>query len=182
MGQRSTPLTAVTPDTLKVSVFATPLGYWALIGRDDFLFGLTLGHPSSKAAQEAITISFGEYQIDKKPSDWFPQLRQRLERYSSGERVSFDDIKLHLPKQTAFQKQIIELTRKLAYGEKISYGDLAARANHPRAARAVGTVMRTNRIPIIIPCHRVVSSGGLGGYSAPQGITLKTRLLELEQA
>lgn len=180
MGQRSTRPTVVSPESLKISVFATPLGYWAMIGRDDILFGLTLGHSNSLAATEALIRSFADHQIDSQPGDWFPQLRQRLECYSSGQRVTFDDIKLHLPRQTPFQKQIIELTRQLPYGAKVTYGDLAARAKHPRAARAVGTVMANNRIPIVIPCHRVVASGGLGGYSAPQGLTLKTRLLQLE--
>lgn len=180
MGQRSTPPNEATTDTLRLSVFVTSLGYWAMIGRDDVLFGLTLGHSTPQAAQESLVNSFADYQIDKKPSDWFPQLRQRLERYSSGDRVTFDDIKLHLPPQTSFQKQIIAATRKLPYGAKVTYGELAARARHPRAARAVGTVMSTNRIPIIIPCHRVVASGGLGGYSAPQGLSLKERLLQIE--
>ncbi len=183
MGQRTTPSTAATPDLLKVSVFATPLGYWGILGRGKVLFGLTLGHPSAKAAQEAFADPFEGLPIEKTATDWNPRLRQRLERYAAGVQVSFDDVELHLPRLSPFQQQVIALTRQLPHGETITYGELAARANHPGAARAVGTVMSSNRIPIIIPCHRVLAAGGkIGGYSAPQGISLKSRLLELEHA
>lgn len=180
MGQRSPRPTAVTPNSLEVSVFPTPLGYWAILGSGKLVFGLTLGQASAQAAQQAFFSPFDGIPIDSKTSDWNPDLRRRLERYAAGERVTFQDIQLRLPTLTVFQQKIIDLTRKLKHGETITYGDLATRANHPRAARAVGTVMATNRFPVIIPCHRVVGSGNLGGYSAPQGLTLKSRLLELE--
>ncbi len=71
--------------------------------------------------------------------------------------------------------------RQVGYGETVSYGELAERSGSPRAARAVGTVMATNRIPLILPCHRVLGSAGrIGGFSAPQGIDLKRRMLDLE--
>ncbi|MEO1971721.1 MAG: MGMT family protein, partial [Pirellulaceae bacterium] len=63
----------------------------------------------------------------------------------------------------------------------ISYAGLAVAAGSPAAARAVGNVMRTNRYPLLIPCHRVVGSGSLGGYSAPDGLDMKQRLLQMEQ-
>jgi len=65
----------------------------------------------------------------------------------------------------------------------LTYGQLATRAGSPRSARAVGNVMASNRVPLIIPCHRVVAAGGaLGGFSAPHGTRLKRRLLKLEGA
>jgi methylated-DNA-[protein]-cysteine S-methyltransferase len=63
----------------------------------------------------------------------------------------------------------------------MSYGELAAKAGYPRAARAVGSVMSSNRFPIVIPCHRVVAAGEKpGGYTSPQGVGMKLRLLALE--
>ncbi|MFO0919488.1 MAG: MGMT family protein, partial [Planctomycetaceae bacterium] len=65
----------------------------------------------------------------------------------------------------------------------LSYGEVAANVGCPGAARAVGTVMAGNRLPLIIPCHRVIAAGGkLGGYSSPRGPGLKRWLLDLEQA
>ena len=69
----------------------------------------------------------------------------------------------------------------MPYGETTTYGALAKRVGHPRAARAVGTVMNRNRIPIVLPCHRVVgSTGDLTGYAG--GLDRKVKLLELEGA
>jgi methylated-DNA-[protein]-cysteine S-methyltransferase len=63
----------------------------------------------------------------------------------------------------------------------LTYGELAAKAGYPGAARAVGNCMAANRIPLLIPCHRVVCAGGrLGSYSAPGGTVTKRRLLALE--
>ncbi|MEX0585771.1 MAG: methylated-DNA--[protein]-cysteine S-methyltransferase [Pirellulales bacterium] len=111
-----------------------------------------------------------------------PMLIERLQAYVSGQRVNFDDIPLDSDGLTAFRRAVTESCRRVAYGEVISYQELARRAGHPDAARAVGQVMANNRWPIIVPCHRIIASGGrLGGYSAPDGLALKKRLLALEQ-
>ena len=90
-------------------------------------------------------------------------------------------MQLAFPKLTAFQESVVLAIRAVGYGQTVSYGELAELAGYPRAARAVGTVMSTNPFPILIPCHRVVASGGkLGGYSAPQGLSLKESLLAME--
>ena len=83
---------------------------------------------------------------------------------------------------TPFQKQVIRTCREIPYGETLTYGELAVKAGSPGGARAVGTTMRTNRFPIIVPCHRVVGANGLGGFSASQGVQTKRRLLEIENA
>lgn len=181
VGQRIDSKATASQEALKVSVFATPLGYWAILGHDNVVHALTVGQPDARRAHAAFANPFHGRSVDQQPTDWYPELRQRLERYAAGDRVKFTDIKLQLPQLTQFQQQIVDVTRKLKYGETISYGELAARADRPRAARAVGTVMSSNRFPILIPCHRVIAAGGaLGGYSAPQGLSLKTQLLELE--
>jgi methylated-DNA-[protein]-cysteine S-methyltransferase len=181
VGQRRAGPAATTNDPLFISVFATPLGQWALLGRDETLWALTLGHVSAAAARAAFANPYDGCEIEQAATDWHPELRHRLERYAAGEAVTFEDIKVRLPQLTVFQQKVFNLTRKLPYAAKLTYGELATKAGHPRAARAVGTVMSMNRFPIIIPCHRVVGSGGgLGGYSAPQGLTLKQRLLQLE--
>ena len=66
-------------------------------------------------------------------------------------------------------------------GHTVTYGELATRSGTPGAARAVGSVMARNRVPVVIPCHRVVAAGGMGGFSAPNGLQLKQRMLNLEK-
>jgi methylated-DNA-[protein]-cysteine S-methyltransferase len=134
---------------------------------------------SARSPAETGTAALAEFT----ESDWHPALRRRLEAFAAGEPSEFDDIELALSPLTAFQQRVIAETRRVAYGQTVTYGELAERAGSPRAARAVGTVMSGNRVPIIIPCHRVLASGGrLGGYSAPRGIELKRRLLDMEAA
>jgi len=103
----------------------------------------------------------------------FTQLRE----YLAGQRQTFE---LPLaPVGTVFQKRIWTLLAEIPFGAVASYGDIAAQAGRPNAARAVGGACRCNPIPIFIPCHRVVTAGGrLGGFGL--GLELKQRLLDLE--
>src|SRR5690606_6375853 len=83
---------------------------------------------------------------------------------------------------TPFQQAIIRECRKIPYGHTLSYGELAARAGSPGAARSVGSTMAGCRQGLIVPCHRVISaSGAPGGFGGPVGTKFKRQLLELEQ-
>jgi methylated-DNA-[protein]-cysteine S-methyltransferase len=106
--------------------------------------------------------------------------RRELDEYFAGRRRDFD-LSLDLRALPPFTLQVLQELARVPYGETTTYGELAARVGHPRAARAVGTVMNRNRIPIVLPCHRVVgSSGDLTGYAG--GLDRKVTLLELEGA
>jgi len=107
-------------------------------------------------------------------------LAERLRRYARGEAVAFHDA-LDLHGVSPFQQAVSEAARDIPSGQTCSYGELAARAGRPGAARAVGQVMARNPWPIVVPCHRVVASGGgLGGYGG--GLEMKRRLLRLERS
>ena len=80
---------------------------------------------------------------------------------------------------TAFQKAVWAELARIPYGKRRTYGEIAAKLGRPRGARAVGAACGANPVPILVPCHRVVASGGgLGGFSA--GLAVKRRLLDLE--
>jgi len=112
--------------------------------------------------------------------DELGDLPERLSRYARGEPVAFPDA-LDFSAATPFQRAVWLATREIPYGQTRSYGWLAARAGRPRAARAVGQAMAANPWPIIVPCHRVVSSNGrLAGYGG--GLAMKEQLLRLEGA
>ena len=108
-------------------------------------------------------------------------LAERFRRYFAGERALFDDVELDVDGWTPFQLAIAESLRGVAYGETVTYGELAALAGHPNAQRAAGTFCAHNRFAIVVPCHRVVAVGGLGSYGS-LGVEYKRRLLELERA
>ncbi len=170
---------------LKLSVFSTEIGWCGLLGQAETVERLFMGHHSAADVRQAVSrLSREEYvgateKIEEE--NWFPELHERLLNYFQGAVIDFRDIQVNLPRLPIFQTRVIRELRKTGYGKQITYGELAAKAGAPRAARAVGTVMSSNRIPIIIPCHRVIASGGkLGGFSAPQGTSLKQHLLTLE--
>lgn len=107
-------------------------------------------------------------------------VRRELDEYFARRRRSFD-LPLDLRSLPRFTLAVLRELARIPYGETATYGELAARVGHPRAARAVGTVLNRNRIPIVLPCHRIVgSSGSLTGYAG--GLERKAALLELEGA
>lgn len=115
------------------------------------------------------------------PSAMTIQTAQMLERYFDGERIDFNGIPVALDGMTPFRHKILDITRRLAYGEICTYGWIASECGSPRAARAVGGALASNPVPIIIPCHRVVASDGrLTGFSAPGGENTKLALLKME--
>jgi methylated-DNA-[protein]-cysteine S-methyltransferase len=107
------------------------------------------------------------------------ELVERFHGFLAGAPVSFDDIELDLTWATPFQRELTEALRAIPRGEVVTYGELAALAGRPGAARAAGAFCATNRFAIVVPCHRVVAAGGIGGYG-PDGVPIKRRLLALE--
>ena len=108
-----------------------------------------------------------------------PELLQRLHRYFGGEPVSFEDVPLDEDWATPFQAALAGALRSVPWGQIVSYGELSALAGRARAARAAGTFCAENRFSLFVPCHRVVSAGGIGGYGE-LGVEYKRRLLALE--
>jgi methylated-DNA-[protein]-cysteine S-methyltransferase len=107
-------------------------------------------------------------------------LADRFAAYFAGEPCSFDAIELDLDGLPAFHRALVDALRAVSYGETVTYGELAALAGSPNAARAAGTFCAGNRYPLVIPCHRVVAADGIGGYG-PLGVEYKRRLLALER-
>ncbi len=106
-------------------------------------------------------------------------LADRMLAYFRGARVSFEDVELDAEWGTPFQEAIAGALRAVPWGEVVTYGELAALAGRPRAPRAAGTFCAENAFPLVVPCHRVVSSAGLGSYGS-LGVDYKRRLLALE--
>jgi methylated-DNA-[protein]-cysteine S-methyltransferase len=106
-------------------------------------------------------------------------VRRELDEYFDGRRTAFD---LPLDVRVApFHQAVLAELARVPYGRTETYGGLAAKVGRPHAARAVGTVMNRNPIPIVLPCHRVIgANGSLTGYGG--GLHVKRALLELEGA
>lgn len=159
-------------------VFPTELGWMAMLHADGLLGRLSIGHASRRAAARAIGLS---RHAQSAADPLVGPLIERLQAYAAGDGEDFADVRIDTAPMTAFGLRVIVACRRISYGQTRSYGQLAAAIGSPRAARAVGNCMAGNRVPIVVPCHRVVAAGGrLGGFSAPGGLRLKRRLLALE--
>ncbi|MGQ9572632.1 MAG: methylated-DNA--[protein]-cysteine S-methyltransferase [Dehalococcoidia bacterium] len=155
----------------------TALGWLGLVLGPDGLRAVTLPRRHKDEALSQV-LALGARQGAR--ADELGDLPDRFRRYARGERIAFPD-RLDFAGATAFQRAVWQATREIPYGQRRSYGWLAARVGRPRAARAVGQAMAANPWPIIVPCHRVVSSNGrLTGFGG--GLDMKERLLLLEGA
>lgn len=106
------------------------------------------------------------------------EARRELDEYFAGRRRAFD-LAVDLRGVTPFTARVLEELALVPFGETATYAELAARAGNPRAARAVGSVMNRNPVPIVLPCHRVIgANGSLVGYGG--GLDRKVQLLQLE--
>jgi methylated-DNA-[protein]-cysteine S-methyltransferase len=107
------------------------------------------------------------------------RLIERFAAFLAGSAVDFGAVRLDLDWATPFQKELAETLRAVPRGEVVSYGELAALAGRPGAARAAGAFCAANRFAFVLPCHRVVAAHGIGGYG-DAGLAVKRRLLALE--
>jgi methylated-DNA-[protein]-cysteine S-methyltransferase len=143
-----------------------------------------------RLASNGAALCLVEFENPRRPhradGDWqdggdavLDEARRQLDAYFDGRRQAFE---LPLaPRGTVFQQRVWLALRDIAYGDTISYGQLAARLGMPTATRAVGAANGRNPLPIVLPCHRVVGAdGSLTGFGG--GLPVKRRLLELEGA
>jgi len=144
-----------------------PLGPCALSASRNGLTTVLLGETVPERIDDA-----GAFEV-------LTEVRRQLVAYFAGDLRIFH-VPLDLSERSEFQRRVLEACSQVPYGSTASYAELAARAGSPLSARAVGQVMAQNRLPIVIPCHRILgSSGHLVGYGL--GLGLKAQLLAMER-
>lgn len=172
-------------DRINMAVLATPVG------------PVTAGVIHGAGTPALCALIFGSWQIDQPPAikllfkfktgisasstgldPMLARTQQELDEFFACERTRFS-----LPillKGTPMQEEVWRALLDVPHGQTTTSGDLAARIGRPDLARTIGQAVHANRIPIVIPCHRVLTAGGkLGGYSG--GVEIKKSLLEVEQ-
>jgi methylated-DNA-[protein]-cysteine S-methyltransferase len=165
------------------AVAFSPLGWFGVLVSEKGVCRIVLPKMSKRAAERALPAcsesgvrSSGKTR--EKASQICASTIKLLQRYFSGGRVSFD-LLLDLGYYTSFQQAVWKAAAEVPYGETRSYGWIAKRIKRPKAVRAVGQALGANPVPIVVPCHRVISaSGKIGGFSG--GLGMKKKLLELE--
>jgi len=164
----------------RYQLFPTAFGTCGIAWRDGGLTRLQLPERDVSATERRLSREATPAQPDEEPphAQW---AIVALQRYFAGRAVDFSGILVDLDRCSSFHQRIYAALREVAWGKTTTYGALAAEVGSPDAARAIGQAMGRNPLPIIIPCHRVLASGGkIGGFSAPGGATTKERLLVLE--
>lgn len=147
---------------------------------EEGLCGVAFTHPAETVEPSAAVDGFD---ADGPAGRHLASVLEQLDEYFAGVRREFD-VRLDWSGSTGWRQLVLRtLYSTVGHGETVSYRELAERAGRPEAARAVGGIMASNPIPIVVPCHRVVSAdGGLGGFAGSGGgmVELKRKLLELE--
>lgn len=163
---------------MRYGIVETAWGAFGFVERDGRLVATYLPQRADRV-RRAIARA---YPTATEDSDALPEFRRQVIDYFRGRHVQFaTDIDVSdLP---WFRRVVLEVARGIPYGKTVSYADLARSVGRPAAARAVGGAMANNPLPLVVPCHRVLRSDGtLGGFSSPGGLTLKARMLQLEDA
>jgi methylated-DNA-[protein]-cysteine S-methyltransferase len=171
MRVRKTMEELIMDTTARHGIVSTPIGDITLVASGDALTGLYFPRPWFKPDRS----TFGQ-RVSINDDALLTEAARQLDEYLNGQRTSFA-----LPTKShgdAFQERIWALISEIPYGETAAYGDLAARYGDRSLAREVGQAVGSNPLSLIVPCHRVVGKGNLGGYGG--GIERKKQLLTLE--
>ena len=154
--------------------FRTPFGTFCLRATSKGLYSLETGEPP--AQREA---GVGERKIPRRIHSLLEEAARKLSFYLRGRKVDFGRFPVDWTGLKTFERRVLVKLRKIPWGRVESYQFLAAKAGKPGAARAVGRILHLNRLPFIVPCHRIVpKKGGMGGFS--RGVRWKKRLLKIE--
>ena len=163
------------------TLFDTPVGSCGIVWRDD---GIIVGTqlPEGRAADTRARLETRfEGVTSGAPPREVADAIARMVASLRGEADDLEDIPLDLSSLPPFQQRVFEVVRRIPAGETMSYGEVAAAAGSPGAARAVGQALGRNPFPIVIPCHRVLAAGGrLGGFTATGGVSVKAKMLAAE--
>jgi len=161
--------------TLVYCVFGTRHGWMGVLASEAGLSRIIL---PCRSAEDAVTKLGAHTENAAQLPAPFADLIARFKSYFQAQRVDFPD-RLDLSGATDFQRSVWEAARAISWGETRSYQWLASHIGKPRAARAVGQALGQNPLPIIVPCHRVLSTNGkLGGFTG--GLDMKRLLLKTE--
>ena len=173
---------ATTNKGARFVLFGTAIGRCALMWRGGLVVGAALPERDEAAIRARIAERFPEAE-ESEPPAFITEAVALIVRLLAGERVDLGGIPIDLGAAADLDRKAYGAVRRIPPGEVRTYGDIAREIGAPSAAQAVGAALARNPVPIVVPCHRVLASGGRsGGFSAPGGVATKFRMLEIEGA
>jgi methylated-DNA-[protein]-cysteine S-methyltransferase len=163
-------------------LFETAIGRCALLWRGGLVVGAALPERDEAAMRARLAARFPDSE-EAGPPAFIAEAAGRIIRLLNGERVDLSDVPLDLSGASELERKVYAAALRIPCGEVRTYGEIAQEIGAPGAAQAVGVALGRNPVPILVPCHRILASGGKsGGFSAPGGISTKFRMLEIERA
>jgi methylated-DNA-[protein]-cysteine S-methyltransferase len=164
------------------ALFETPIGTCSLAWGPRGLIGASLPARSAAASRSFMRKRFPDA-VETAPPAEVQTVIADIIALLQGEKRDFKTAKLDLEAIPPFHRRVYDIARAIPPGEVLTYGDVAKRLGDAGAARAVGQALGANPFPIIVPCHRVLATGGkTGGFSAPLGLETKMKMLTIERA
>jgi len=165
---------------IKYAIFQTKWGHFGLAGTESALCRTHLPGPNPENIKTLLLKNTNAAEFDR---TCFKSIQQQIIAYFDGSCVNFNNIPIALGGFSQFTRSVLDLCHEITFGQTITYAELAARAGRPAAARAVGSALAKNPLPLLVPCHRILRSDGqIGGFSAPGAMNLKAKLLKHEHA
>jgi len=164
------------------ALFETAIGVCGVVWSERGVAGVELPQAREGPARARLTRRFPRAAEAPPP----PKVRSAIrgmQALLAGEPTDLTGVVLDLKGATDFERKVYDIARAIPPGETLTYGEIASRLGAPGAAREVGRALGANPTPIVVPCHRVLGSGGkVGGFSAPGGVATKARMLSIEGA
>ena len=167
---------------LAYCLFETAIGACGIAWTGDKLAAVQLPEVDEAGTRRRMLRYTGEVP-EGVPPQWVARAITRVQALLEGARDDLADLPLDLEGVPAFHQRVYEVTRAIAPGDVLTYGEVARCVGEPGAARAVGQALGANPFAPVVPCHRVLAAGGRsGGFSAEGGAMTKLRMLEIEKA
>ena len=165
------------PAKARYCLFETPLGPFGIAWSERGLSRLQLPEADRATTEQRL----GAWASPCALPPWAEQVIAAIRRHLAGERVEFASAAVDLAGVGEFRRSVYEAARAVGWGQTASYGEIARRIGFAWGARAVGQALARNPMPLVVPCHRILTQDGrIGGFSAYGGTVTKQHLLALE--
>jgi len=167
---------------LKYVIFKTAEGFFGLLADDKGLIRSTLPAPNFGTAKKYLLV--GMFRGASEYKQMYPDIQKSIKSYYNGFYAELKKARfvLNWEELTDFSKKVLNVCKRIPPGQTLTYSQLAKKAGFPKAARAAGSVLAKNPLPLLVPCHRVIRSDGkIGNFSAAGGSRTKKRMIEFEK-
>ena len=166
---------------IRIFGFDSHIGPCAVAFCKGEIVGLLLPQKSLRDTVNKLSSRFHHSEVSPKPTAFEKKVIDQLRLHLKSGNQNLSKLKVNI-ETTPFFSKVYDAVQRIPPGQALTYGDVAKLVGRPKASRAIGQAMARNPIPLVVPCHRVVGSGGkLTGFTAEGGVKLKAQLLSLEK-